>query len=88
MALDVPPPTGFAYTSFPRLHSLQARGIDDKRQKEETESLYRSVKLTGIARGPNFFGSSSGVARSAEPTLLGTFNDWTAHTYQASDTKV
>ena len=30
----------------------------------------------------------AGVARSAEPTLLGTFNDWTAHTYQASDTKV
>jgi Invasion associated locus B (IalB) protein len=30
----------------------------------------------------------AGVARGAEPTLLGTFNDWTAHTYKASDTKV
>jgi hypothetical protein len=31
---------------------------------------------------------AAGSAFSAEPTSLGTFNDWTAHTYKASDTKV
>ena len=31
---------------------------------------------------------AAGSAFSAEPTPLGTFNDWTAHTYKASDTKV
>jgi Invasion associated locus B (IalB) protein len=33
-----------------------------------------------------YFLASPGEA--AEPTLLGKFNDWTAHTYNASDTKV
>ncbi len=30
----------------------------------------------------------AGSARSAEPTSLGVFNDWTAYTYKAADTKV
>ncbi len=28
------------------------------------------------------------AAQAAEPTALGTFNDWTAYTYKAPDTKV
>jgi invasion protein IalB len=30
----------------------------------------------------------SGGAQAAEPTSLGVFNDWTAYTYKAPDTKV
>ncbi len=35
-----------------------------------------------------FTSCMAGTARSAEPTLLATFNDWTAYTYKAPDTKV
>jgi invasion protein IalB len=30
----------------------------------------------------------TGAAQAAEPTSLGVFNDWTAYTYKAADTKV
>ena len=34
------------------------------------------------------YASGNAQAQSAEPTLLGKFNDWAAYTYKAADTKV
>jgi invasion protein IalB len=41
-----------------------------------------------ISAAALFIVSLSASAPAAEPTPLGTFNDWTAYTYKAPDTKV
>jgi len=46
------------------------------------------LRRTGALALFTFTICMAGVARSAEPTSLGAFVDWTAYTYKASDTKV
>lgn len=46
------------------------------------------LRRTGAAALLALMVGMTGSARAVEPTSLGVFNDWTAYTYKAADTKV